>query len=137
LNFVLDASISLAWCFADEGGDYVVGVLEALRSSEAVVASQWTLEVTNGLLTAERKGRIDADSAARFARLLLALPIVVEPVARRLAFDETRRLARAHGQTTYDAAYLELALRHGVPLASLDEALSKAADQEGVPPFVP
>ena len=135
MNFVLDASIGLAWCFADEGGDYVVRILEALRSSEAVVASHWTLEIANGLLTAERKKRIDPDSGARYLRMLLGLPIVVDPVSRRIAFEGTRRLARAHGLTSYDAAYLELALRHGIPLATLDADLSNAAGREGVPRF--
>ena len=132
MNFVLDASVALAWCFEDEGGDYADGVLDALRASEAVAASLWPLEVTNGLLTAERRGRIQAGDAARFGRLLLALPIVIDPVARSRAFEATRALARSHTLSAYDAAYLELAVRLGVPLATLDERLGKAAEAEGV-----
>lgn len=104
-------------------------MLDALRTAEAVAASLWPLEVTNGLLTAERRGRIQAGDAARFGRLLLALPIVVEPVARSRAFEATRSVARSHTLSAYDAAHLELAVRLGVPLATLDERLGEA---EGV-----
>jgi predicted nucleic acid-binding protein len=132
MNFVLDASVALAWCFEDEENEPALTVLDSLRESEAVVAHHWTLEVANGLLSAERRGRIDGDGATRFSRLLLALPIAVDPVARGTALTETRRLARAHGLTSYDAAYLELAIRVGVPLATVDEALRAAARAEGV-----
>jgi len=132
LNFVLDASVAVAWCMEDEGGPYVMEVLESLRGSEAVVAHHWSLEVTNALLSAERRGRIDRTGVTRFFTLLLALPIAVDPVGRAIAFQETQRLARAHGLTSYDAAYLELALRTGVPLATLDGRLREAAAAEGV-----
>ena len=135
MNFVLDASVALSWCFEDEGGEYVIGILEALRSSEAVAASHWPLEVTNGLLTAERRGRIEPARAAAFSRLLRSLPIVVDPVDRRRAFESTHPLARKHSLTTYDAAYLDLALRLGVPLATVDSPLGAAAKAEGVEVF--
>ena len=76
MNFVLDASVALSWCFEDEDDDYAVRVLDALRSSEAVVASLWPLEMSNGLVVAERRGRIDGAGAARFMELVLSLPIV-------------------------------------------------------------
>ena len=132
MNFVLDASVALAWCFEDESAEPALVVLDSLRQSEAVVAHHWTLEMANGLLSAERRGRIDGDGATRFSRLLLALPIAVDPVARGTALTETRRLARTHRLTSYDAAYLELAIRLGVPLATLDEELRRAARVEGV-----
>ncbi len=132
MNFVVDASIALSWCFEDEGDDYTVAVLKRLRSSEAVAASLWPLEVVNGLLTAERRKRIEPGDAARFAGLLLSLPIVIDPVLRRRAFDVTRGLARKHGLSAYDAAYLELAVRLGVPIATLDAPLQAAARAEGV-----
>jgi predicted nucleic acid-binding protein len=132
LNFVIDASIALSWCFEDEGGDYAIEVLEALRTSESVAASIWPLEVVNGLLTGERRGRIAAADSASFLRLLLSLPIAIDPVARRRVFEATRELARKHGLTAYDAVYLELALRLGVPMATLDGALKAAAVTEGV-----
>ena len=137
MNFVLDASIALSWCFEDEGGAYAVAVLESLQASEAVASSLWPLEVVNGLVTAERKQRIDAAAAQRFGRLLLALPIAIERVARRRAFADVHALARRHRLTSYDAAYLELAMRLNLPLASLDEDLNAAADEEGVVRFAP
>lgn len=131
MSFVLDASVALAWCFEDEGGEYAAEVLEALLDGEAFVASHWPLEVANGLLTAERRGRIGARDATRVGRLLLALPIAVDPVERGRALGETSRLARSRDLTSYDAAYLELALRRGLPLATLDEELRNAARAEG------
>ena len=133
MNFVLDASVALAWCFEDEGGDYALQVLDALRTEEAVVPALWTLEVSNGLLAAERRGRIDSASVTQFTRLLLSLLLAVDPAERGRAFAETRRLARAHVLTSYDAAYLELGARLGVPLATLDVDLAAAAEAEGVP----
>lgn len=135
MNLVLDASVALAWCFEDEGGDYAVEVLAALRAREAAVASIWPLEVANGLLTAERRARIEPAAARQFAGLLLSLPIVIDPVARRRAFEAVLLLARRHELTSYDAAYLELAIRLGVPLASLDRKLAAAAAAEGAGVF--
>jgi predicted nucleic acid-binding protein len=135
MNFVLDASVALAWCFEDEESDYAVGVLQQLISSEAVVPSHWTLEVSNALLSAERNKRMDAQSASQFSAFLLALPIAMDPTARGRGLTETRRLARTHRLTSYDAAYLELALRLGVPLATLDQRLKASAVKEGVQPY--
>ncbi|NJD18244.1 MAG: type II toxin-antitoxin system VapC family toxin [Gemmatimonadetes bacterium] len=132
MNFVLDASVTLAWCFEDEGGDYALRVLDALRTSEAVAASLWPLEVANGLAVAERRGRLDAPAAARFMELVLALPIAVDPVSRASGLRSAHRMARTRGLSAYDAAYLELALRCGTPLATLDTRLREAAEAEGV-----
>lgn len=132
---MLDASVALSWCFEDEGGDYPLQVLDSLRTEEAVVPTLWPLEVSNGLLSAERKGRIDWAAVTTFTNLLLSLPVAVDPAERGRAFGETRRLARSNGLTSYDAAYLELAVRLGVPLATLDVALASAADTEGVSLF--
>lgn len=135
MNFVLDASVTLAWCFEDEGGEYAERALGALRSSEAVAASIWPLEIANGLAVAERRGRLDAAGAARFMELVLTLPIAVDPASRGSGLRKAHRLARARGLSAYDAAYLELALRHGIPLATLDAQLRDAAAAEGVPLF--
>jgi len=135
VNFVLDASVTLAWCFEDEGGEYAERVLGALRTSEAVAASIWPLEIANGRAVAERRGRLDPAGAARFMELVLALPIGVDPASRGSGLREAHRLARARGLSAYDAAYLELALRHGVPLATLDARLRDAAVAEGVQLF--
>ena len=136
MNFVLDASVTLSWCFEDEGGEYAVRVLEALRTAEAVAASLWPLEVANGLVVAERRGRLDAAASARFMEMVLALPIVVDPVSRAGALRGTYGLARSRNLSAYDAAYLDVALRHGIPLATLDARLGEAATAEGVPLFL-
>ena len=133
MNFVLDASVTLAWAFEDEGGEYAREVLARLEREEACTTALWPLEISNGLLVAERRGRIEPADSARFARLLLSLPIVVEPVDRRRVFEQTRTLARRWNLSAYDAHYLELAIRFGIPLATLDEGLRQAAENEGVP----
>lgn len=132
MNFVLDASVTLAWCFADESDEYALGVLDRLRSSEAVAASHWGLELVNAFLVAERRGRIEPGDVPRLAKFVLALPIAVDPVARRRPVDSIHRLGRSHGLSAYDAAYLELAVRYGIPLATLDSDLRFAAEAEGV-----
>jgi predicted nucleic acid-binding protein len=132
VNFVLNASVTLAWAFDDERNSDALDALERLRAGEAVVASLWPLEVANGLLAAERRGRTTAADANRFVHLVRSLPIVVDPVARVRAFEATMALARKHGLTAYVAAYLELASRLGVPHATLDGDLRAAADAEGV-----
>lgn len=137
MSFVLDASVTLAWAFEDEGGEYATAVLEALPRTEAVAALHWGLEVTNGLAVAERRKRIDAPAAARFIQQLLALPVAVDPMSRSRVFDSVYRLSRTHGLSSYDAAYLELASRVGWPLASLDGPLLEAAEREGVERFQP
>lgn len=135
MTFVLDASVTLAWAFEDEGGEYADAVLKSLGDDEAITTSLWPLEISNGLLVAERKGRIDATSSARFARLLLALPVIVEPLDRRRVFEITQPLARRYSLSSYDAHYLELSVRWAVPLATLDGKLMAAAEAEGIRGF--
>jgi predicted nucleic acid-binding protein len=132
VNLVLDASIALSWCFEDQGSEEALQTLERLRSNEAVVPPLWTLEVANGLLTAERQRRLDAEAMARAGHLLLSLPIVVEPAARARPLTTVLPLARKHRLSAYDGAYLELALRRNIPLATLDRSLRRAARSEGV-----
>ena len=133
MNFVLDASVTLAWAFEDEGGEYARDVLARLEGEEACTTALWPLEISNGLLVAERRHRIEPAASARFTRLLLSLPIVVEPEDRRRVFEQTITLGRRRKLSAYDAHYLELAIRYGIPLATLDERLRKAAEAEGVP----
>jgi len=137
VNLVLDASVALSWAFEDERAGYGAAVLEALARSEAVVPHLWPVEVANGLVVAERRGRISTEEATRFARLLLGLPIVVQPVGRSRVLDGVRHLARRTGLSAYDAEYLDLALGLGIPLATLHRPLREAAVAEGVTPFTP
>ncbi|MFM7312634.1 MAG: type II toxin-antitoxin system VapC family toxin [Cyanobium sp.] len=130
---VLDVSLACAWCFADEASDAAWAILAGLEQAQAHVPALWFWEITNVLVQAERRGRISAAVIRRFLALLETLPIVSDPAGMAHAWHETLALARSHGLTAYDAAYLELALRLGLPLASRDQPLNTAAAREGVP----
>ena len=132
MNLVLDASVALAWCFPDEATPAADSVLEQLLGGEAVVPTVWPREITNALITGVRRGRLTDEEARTAQKMFEALPIVVEPLTRREVFEETVRLARLHELSSYDAAYLELARRLDIPLATTDRALARAAGSEGV-----
>jgi predicted nucleic acid-binding protein len=112
--------------------DYADAVLARLEDDTAVVPSLWPLEVANGLVSAERRRRLTAAGLARAVELSLALPIDVQAVPVDLALVAVLELARRHGLTAYDAAYLDLAMRQGLPLATEDAALRGAAGRVGV-----
>lgn len=131
-SFVLDASIVLSWCFEDENDPYPVQVLDSFNQLSALSPGVWPLEVGNALVVAERRGRLDAADAVRFLELLRQLPISVELESPRRMFGEILNLAREHDLSTYDASYLDLAMRSGQPLATQDNALRQAALQCGV-----
>ena len=131
-RFVLDCSVAMAWCFADEADAVADAVLDRLSEDVALAPSIWPLEVANVLLVAERRGRINSAGAARFLDLLSALPITIDETTRERAWGPIAGLGREHGLSSYDAAYLELAMREGVPLASRDAALRSAAEASGV-----
>ena len=135
--FVLDGSVVFAWHFADEQDDYADAVAAALPTTPAVVPSLWRLEVANTLVVGERRGRSTEAQAAALLADLSALDIRIDAETDRHAWTETLRLARAHGLTAYDAAYLELAVRLGLPLATLDGKLAAAAQAVGVPSYAP
>ena len=137
MSLVLDCSVAMGWCFEEETGDYSDRVLDALESEEALVPSVWSLEVANVLVTAERRGRLKVGESARFLELLQSLPIFVEEVSLPRATGAVLSLARELDLSAYDASYLELAMRSGVPLATHDQALAKAAETVGVPRFSP
>jgi predicted nucleic acid-binding protein len=133
MPFVVDASLALAWHFDDEVSEYADRVLERLRQDRAVVPSIWPLEVANGLLVAERRGRLSPARVARAVDLFQELPIFVFEVGAQVALGSVLGLARAHELSAYDAAYLELAMREGLPLATQDDALRVAAERAGTP----
>ena len=132
-EFVLDCSVTMSWCFGDEATVYGDSVLEGLADSGALAPSIWPLEVGNVLLAAERGGRLTAADSARFLALLGSLPIRVEETPSQGAFGDWLGLARALGISAYGAAYLELAVRKGAPLATLDKRLRGAARESEVP----
>ncbi len=126
-RFVLDASVVLAWCFPDENvalAQHVAGLFR--RGGSAVVPSFWPHEVLNALLAGEKRKRISKELVRSFLDDLATLPIVLEQFPAKVVFDRIQQLGREHGLTAYDAAYLDLAIDTGLPLATLDEELARA-----------
>ena len=132
MSLVLDSSVTLAWVYSEETTDGVMRVFELLSQGGAWVPGLWRLEVANVLEIGVRRRHHDA--AFRDATLadLGQLPIQVDPETDRQAWGASREIAEKHQLTLYDAAYLELALRRNLPLASLDEELRRAAEREKV-----
>jgi predicted nucleic acid-binding protein len=130
---VLDASVTLAWSLSDEGSAFAAEVLGRVCRHGAVVPAIWSLEVSNVLLVSERNGRLSPDDSTRSVALLRELPIRLLPPSIDADLGQVRNLARKHGLTTYDSAYLEAAVRIALPLATLDQKLATAAKAEGVP----
>lgn len=131
--FVLDVSLSCAWGFADEASEPAWEILERLQVGLAHVPALWLWETANVLVQAERRGRITSAAIRTFLGLLEGLPISIDQPTTGSAWHDTLALARSHRLTSYDAAYLELALRRGLPLATRDKVLQQAARLEGVP----
>ncbi|KYC37595.1 DNA-binding protein [Scytonema hofmannii PCC 7110] len=132
MNFVLDCSIAMAWGIEDEATEFTDSLLEELAGGSAKVPSIWFLEVANVLAISERRGRSNQAQISQFLGLLGSLPITVDTKTEEKAFTDILNLARTHKLTSYDAAYLELALREGLPLATLDEGLKQVASKLGV-----
>jgi predicted nucleic acid-binding protein len=127
---VLDASVAVAWAFADEDHPVAAAALALIRNNEGCVPSLWWFEVRNVLIVNERRGRLSETDTALFLRNLARLPIAVERAPEEAA---VLTLARRHGLTVYDASYLELAKRRGAPLATLEMTLTQAAQRENIP----
>ena len=130
MPFVLDASVTAAWCFPDEKSGTAQVALDRLTGDEAVVPALWWFEIRNILVVNERRGRIDPSETIAFLADLERLPLRID---REPDGEVVLALARKHGLTAYDAAYLELARRLGEPLATLDKALANATRADGVP----
>jgi len=131
-DFIVDCSMTMAWCFEDETTPHTEAVLDRLEQATAFVPSLWPLEVANALRTAERRGRVSQEESESFLVTLRALPMTIDRESADRAWDDILPLARIHSLTPYDAAYLELALRIGLPLATLDKELRSAAQKSGV-----
>lgn len=129
---VLDASMAIAWMFDDERTDATAGALRRVVAEGALVPSLWRLEVANVLRNAVRRGRCDEQYADRSLDRLERYPITIDDETNAHAWGATLTLAREAGLTLYDAAYLELAMRSGLELASCDRALIAAAEMRGV-----
>jgi predicted nucleic acid-binding protein len=132
---VLDVSATLAFVLTDELSalsDRILAAVEEHSERHLLVPGHFWIEVTNGLLMAERRGRASRAEMAEALRFVFALSIVTDDETNRRCPCESLSLAREHGLTVYDAAYLELALRHRADLATLDKALAKAAKSAGL-----
>jgi len=132
MSVVLDASITLAWALADELTPAVGTVFANVQASGGWVPGLWRLEVANVLELNVRRGRHPAAIRDETLADLSQMPIRLDAETDRHAWGETLRLAQVHRLTSYDAAYLELAMRRRLPLATLDADLRKAASAEGV-----
>jgi predicted nucleic acid-binding protein len=131
----VDASTALAWCFPDETSTYADSVLVALEGCTILVPAVWSLELANAVLVGERGKRLSLPEIKSFTTLLESLSIVQDAQPVNDSIRSVLPLARARGLTAYDAAYLELAIRHGAPLATLDGNLRKAAKASGIKLF--
>lgn len=126
---MLDASVTISWCFSDERAGYGMRVLELLATdAEALVPAIWPFEIVNACLVAEGRRLIAPADTLHYLNEMAALPITILPPPSSFhAFEAVMNLGRGLGLAAYDAAYLELALREGVPLATIDSDLRASA----------
>jgi predicted nucleic acid-binding protein len=129
---VVDSSVALTWCFEDEASPETDRLLERVRYDGGIVPGLWYLELSNVLLQAERRNRISANDVAMSLDLIAKLPISIDHETTTHSWREILTLARAESLTTYDAAYLELAVRKGLTLLTKDNELARAAKRFGI-----
>ncbi len=132
MALVLDASVALAWCFEDEASAYADRVQERLIHDAALVPAIWGLEVANALRIGERRRRLAWADVLRFVGMVCDLPIMVDNPLVPRDLGPVLALARAHDLSSYDATYIELAAREGLPLATQDSRLQSTAKRVGV-----
>ena len=134
-TFVLDNSVAMRWLLASNKVSdqrYAESVLRSLSNAEAVVPNLWHLEAANVLLSAANRKELEISAVERFTVQLENLPITVDTLTSNQVFGHTMSLAKAYRLSSYDAAYLELALRENLPLATLDKHLLKAARRSDI-----
>ncbi len=131
--FIVDASVTLAWCFEDEASSWTDELLQRLRHGDRItVPAHWSAEITNGLLVALRRKRIKPRQPVLFWDELARLPIEMEPSLTASQAKAILTFSERYALTVYDAAYLELAYRRRLPRGTLDDDLRKAAQAEGI-----
>ncbi len=138
MSFVLDNSVTMRWFFGDGKPNelaYASKVLDAIKRENALVPVTWGLEVANVITRAEAKTLVTEARSGAFLEMLDDMDITVDTATFARALSDTLQLARRYKLSAYDASYLELALRMGMPLATLDEDLQKAAKKAGVKTF--
>ncbi|MDH4260421.1 MAG: type II toxin-antitoxin system VapC family toxin [Gammaproteobacteria bacterium] len=131
---VLDASVVIAWAYGEEG-DRLDTLIRHVAANFATVPAHWILEITNTLLNSERRSRLKTGQRQEILASIELLPIQIDPETPIRGWKEIPALASRFGLTTYDAAYLELAMRLDTPLATLDQDLARAARKAGVTMF--
>ncbi len=133
-QFVLDNTVTMAWCFTEEATEFSETVLSRLSnlSDSAIVPGLWLYEVVNVAELAVRKGRMTEEKATAFLESLTDLPIEIENPTQKQMFVSVRALVRNYKLSAYDASYLDLAIRRKLPIAVFDNALRKAARLAGV-----
>lgn len=122
----------MSWCFDDEKIEHSKNILELFKQMRSVVPSIWPLEVSNVLRVAERQERITTIDSDMFLDLVNSLPIDIDAGLNTLFCRQILKITRKHAISSYDAAYLELALRYDIPLASFDRNLCLVAKKEGI-----
>jgi predicted nucleic acid-binding protein len=136
-EFVLDCSVTMAWYFKDEANAYANAVRKSLSRARAIVPALWPLEVANVLIMGERRQRSTEAEASKWIRYLQMLPIRPDDETMSRVWSDILHVARSYDVSAYDASYLELAIRLGLPLASLDDKLKTTASSAGVSAFEP
>ena len=134
-NFVIDNSVVMSWCFSSESNKYSEAVLESMEDAVVAVPSIWSLEVVNVLVVAERIGRLSEADSTRFIALLNQLPILIEHELYENKMSDLLSLGKKYNLSSYDASYLELAMRSGLSLATLDKNLRQACKKAKVPVY--
>jgi predicted nucleic acid-binding protein len=132
MPIVIDASITVAWCYEDAATPLSEVVLQHVRTDRAIVPAVWPLKVANAILTGERRGRLSDANTERFLSLLQAMSITVDEETSVQAWTSILALARRFALSSYHSAYLELALRRGVAIATTDRQIVAAARDLGV-----
>jgi len=132
-QFILDASVVLTWCFPDENSEFARKIALMFEHGDSAIApSFWPHEVLNALLVGEKRKRISGELVRTFLSDLATVPVALVQFPAEAVFDRVNSISRDHGLTAYDAAYLDLARTHGVPLATLDQDLRRACTKAGV-----
>jgi predicted nucleic acid-binding protein len=130
--FVLDASVTMSWCYENENTEAGRSLLRRLREQRGIVPPIWRYEVANALLAGERRCRLEPERLARFLELVESLDLEVERDATPRPGNEMM-LGRRYGISAYDASYLQVAMSRSVALATFDRRLCSAAESAGVP----
>ena len=132
-RLVLDASVAVAWCFEEESTRFTEGILDSvIGGAEVLTPAIWPFEVANALLVAERHKRVTMAQATALLQRISKLPVLVEAISPNRAFEQILQVARQYQLTEYDAAYVDLALREALPLATLNAKLGRAAHSAGL-----